>query len=144
MKAQSDKMLESVRYILQNIDISSFRAEFNLETKQVKVELLAEFESFAEGIEHLQFGTDPRSDSEKITFEKKRCDFIKQISGAEPQDDSEISESDESMENDDRGNAMTKNTPEISDGGDELLSSGFTPSERKKGKFQHETLKINR
>jgi len=53
MIGTENKMMDSIKYILQNVEISGFKAEFDLGTKQVRLELLAEFDDLNEGLEKL-------------------------------------------------------------------------------------------
>ena len=54
MSTTDSKLLDSVKFILQNIEISGFKAEFDLNTKQVRVELLAEFDDMDKGLKGLK------------------------------------------------------------------------------------------
>jgi hypothetical protein len=49
MNENEDKLKESIRYLLENISVNSFKAQIDLDTRQVKVELLAEFEDLDDG-----------------------------------------------------------------------------------------------
>jgi hypothetical protein len=130
MNNQSDKMLESVKYILQNIDISSFKAEFDLETKQVKVELLAEFEGLSKEMANVKNMKD-------ITHKDKK----NQISVIEPEPGPTVrvettkneTEDEKTVVKDPAEQNLKEDYPSvISKKLDHFLTSGIAPSEKKK------------
>lgn len=130
MTNDESKMLESVKYILQNIDISSFKAEFDLETKMVKVELQAEFEDYENGMKKLSIGSETQAKSDRVQEDSPEKQTQKNTADEIKQENNDASAPNEKLNGNQKKDAPTRSPSDITSKINKFLTSGISPSEK--------------
>jgi hypothetical protein len=134
MIGSENKMIDSIKYILRNIDISGFKAEFDLETKQVRLELLAEFDELderLEGLGKLNFTPinrdvkETESEKESIRQSRDPIELAKTNKSEVIKTDEQNQTISETVEEPDN-----KYPSKISKKIDQFITSGISPSEK--------------
>lgn len=128
MTTEDTRIVDTVKTLLKNVEINSVKAEFNLETKQIRIELLAEFDNIQDA-----FVAEARS-MEKILTERndeKKTEIKNKKQGLSKDQDSVERKYDENQAKADKNPYGERPVDQISLKIDKAMPSGLTKEEKR-------------